>query len=143
MRMCGPPAVRDGDDPPAPEHYAAGCAQHALAWPRGAPAVTPPASGAVHRAHGGESIPPDVAVVAHVARRRLSAEPPIGDDRAMRLSRVPFPAVAAAAVSLAFPIAGRAADRATAADVQRGLDGLVAAGGGPPGAVATLYRNGR
>jgi D-alanyl-D-alanine carboxypeptidase len=61
----------------------------------------------------------------------------------MRLSRVPFPAVAAAAVLLAFPVAGRAADRATAADVQRGLDGLVAASGGPPGAVATLYRNGR
>jgi D-alanyl-D-alanine carboxypeptidase len=61
----------------------------------------------------------------------------------MRLSRVPFPAVAAAAVLLAFPGAGRAADRATAADVQRGLDGLVAASGGPPGAVATLYRNGR
>jgi D-alanyl-D-alanine carboxypeptidase len=61
----------------------------------------------------------------------------------MRLSRVPFPAVAAAAVLFAFPVAGRAADRATAADVQRGLDGLVVASGGPPGAVATLYRNGR
>jgi D-alanyl-D-alanine carboxypeptidase len=61
----------------------------------------------------------------------------------MRLSRVPFLAVAAAAVLLAFPVAGRAADRATAADVQRGLDGLVAASGGPPGAIATLYRNGR
>jgi D-alanyl-D-alanine carboxypeptidase len=61
----------------------------------------------------------------------------------MRLFRVPFRAVAAAAVLLAFPVAGRAADRATAADVRRGLDGLVAASGGPPGAVATLYRNGR
>jgi len=61
----------------------------------------------------------------------------------MRLSRVPVPAIAAAAVLLAFPVAGWAADRATAADVQRGLDGLVAASGGPPGAVATLYRNGR
>jgi D-alanyl-D-alanine carboxypeptidase len=61
----------------------------------------------------------------------------------MRLSRVPLPAVAAAAVLLAFPVVGRATDRATAADVQRGLDGLVAASGGPPGAVATLYRRGR
>src|SRR3954451_4356181 len=61
----------------------------------------------------------------------------------MRPSRVPVPAIAAAAVLLAFPVAGRAADRATAADVQGGLDGLVAASGGPPGAVATLYRNGR
>jgi D-alanyl-D-alanine carboxypeptidase len=61
----------------------------------------------------------------------------------MRLSRVPVPAVAAAAVLLAFPVAGRASDRATASGVQRGLDGLVAASGGPPGAVATLYRNGR
>jgi D-alanyl-D-alanine carboxypeptidase len=61
----------------------------------------------------------------------------------MRLSRVPVPAVAAVAVLFAFPVAGRAADRATAADVQRGLDGLVAASGGPPGAVATLFRNGR
>jgi D-alanyl-D-alanine carboxypeptidase len=61
----------------------------------------------------------------------------------MRLARVPFPAVAAVAVLLAFPFSGRAADRATAADVQRGLDGLVAASGGPPGAVATLYRSGR
>jgi D-alanyl-D-alanine carboxypeptidase len=61
----------------------------------------------------------------------------------MRLSRVPLPVVAAAAVLLAFPVAGRAADRARAADVQRGLDRLVAASGGPPGAIATLYRNGR
>src|SRR4051794_41457512 len=61
----------------------------------------------------------------------------------MRPSRVPVPAIAAAAVLLAFPVAGWAADRAAAADVQRGLDGLVAASGGPPGAVATLYRNDR
>jgi D-alanyl-D-alanine carboxypeptidase len=61
----------------------------------------------------------------------------------MRLSRVPFPVVAAAAVLVAFPVAGRAADRATAVDVRRGLDGLVATSDGPPGAVATLFRNGR
>lgn len=61
----------------------------------------------------------------------------------MRLSHVPFPAVAAVAALLAFPIAGRSAESATAANVQRGLEGLVAASGGPPGAIATLYRNGR
>ncbi len=36
-----------------------------------------------------------------------------------------------------------AASAATAADVQRGLDRLAAAAGGPPGAIATLYRDGR
>lgn len=61
----------------------------------------------------------------------------------MRLSRVPLAILAATVALLLFPAAGRPADRATAADVQRGLDGLVAASGGPPGAVATLYRNGR
>jgi D-alanyl-D-alanine carboxypeptidase len=61
----------------------------------------------------------------------------------MRLPRLPLPAIAAAVALLAFPVAGRAADRSTTADVQRGLDGLVAASGGPPGAIATLYRNGR
>ncbi len=61
----------------------------------------------------------------------------------MRLSRVRFPAVAAAVGLLAFPVAARAADRTTARDVQRGLDGLVAANGGPPGAIATLFRDGR
>ncbi len=42
---------------------------------------------------------------------------------------------------LLLPAAGSAAT--TDAQVQRGLQQLVAAEGGPPGAVATLYRNGR
>jgi D-alanyl-D-alanine carboxypeptidase len=47
----------------------------------------------------------------------------------------------ALAALLALPAAGHAA--ATPAAVQRGLDRLVDARGGPPGAIATLYRNGR
>lgn len=39
--------------------------------------------------------------------------------------------------------ASAAAARSTPADVQRGLERLVATPGGPPGAIATLYRNGR
>ena len=46
-------------------------------------------------------------------------------------------------VALALPAAGHAATRTTDRAVQRGLDGLVAAKGGPPGAIATLYRHGR
>jgi D-alanyl-D-alanine carboxypeptidase len=54
--------------------------------------------------------------------------------------------VVAAAMSLAMPglssaRAGAARPRSLAA-VKRGLDGLVAAKGGPPGAIATLYRGG-
>jgi len=60
----------------------------------------------------------------------------------MRPPRVAIPALALVTVLLALPASGWAANRATAADVQRGLDGLVAARGGPPGAIATLYRNG-
>lgn len=48
---------------------------------------------------------------------------------------------AALTVSLLAPAAGQA--RATDAAVEKGLQQLVAAKGGPPGAVATLYRNGR
>jgi D-alanyl-D-alanine carboxypeptidase len=36
-----------------------------------------------------------------------------------------------------------AAAKSTTADVQRGLEALVAAPGGPPGAIATLWRNGK
>jgi D-alanyl-D-alanine carboxypeptidase len=61
----------------------------------------------------------------------------------MRLSRLPFALAAALVALLALPVAGRAAAPATAAAVQRGLDGLVAASNGPPGAIATFYRNGR
>lgn len=47
------------------------------------------------------------------------------------------------AVALAFPVAGRAAPATSYAAVKRGLEGLVAARGGPPGAIATLYSRGR
>ena len=49
-------------------------------------------------------------------------------------------AVASAALLVA---AGAAEARTTAAAVQRGLERLVAAPGGPVGAIVTLYRNGR
>ena len=39
--------------------------------------------------------------------------------------------------------AAAAAAASTAADVQRGLEQLVAAPGGPPGAIATIYRDGK
>ena len=55
----------------------------------------------------------------------------------MRLSL----AAAALGALLAMPAAAGAAT--TDAAVQRGLERLVAADGGPPGAIATLYRNGR
>jgi len=60
----------------------------------------------------------------------------------MRLSRMTLPVVTVVAALLTVPVVCRAAEPATAADVQRGLKGLVAAGGGPPGAIATLYRDG-
>jgi D-alanyl-D-alanine carboxypeptidase len=60
----------------------------------------------------------------------------------MRPSRLSFPIAAATAALLALPAVGHA-QTATRADVKRGLDGLVSARGGPPGAIATLYRNGR
>jgi D-alanyl-D-alanine carboxypeptidase len=50
--------------------------------------------------------------------------------------------IAAAALALVFPATGQAKP-ATDATVQRGLERLVAARGGPPGAVATLHRRGR
>lgn len=53
-----------------------------------------------------------------------------------------FALVAVLAALLALPVAARAGPPATATDVERGLDGLVAATEGPPGAIATLYRNG-
>jgi D-alanyl-D-alanine carboxypeptidase len=58
----------------------------------------------------------------------------------MPSSRLRPALVVAFAALLALPAAGRAAGPA---DVQRGLQGLVAASGGPPGAIATLYRGGR
>ena len=44
-------------------------------------------------------------------------------------------------VSLVFSASAVAAP--SPADVQRGLQRLVAAAGGPPGAIATIYRDGR
>ena len=61
----------------------------------------------------------------------------------MRLPGLAVALVAAGAALVALPGTGRAAGPATAAGVQRGLDGLVAAREGPPGAIATLFRNGR
>ena len=48
-------------------------------------------------------------------------------------------------VCLAWAIlgAGAAAAKTSLAQVQRGLEGLTAAPGGPPGAIATLYRDGK
>jgi D-alanyl-D-alanine carboxypeptidase len=46
------------------------------------------------------------------------------------------------AAALAFPGAAVAHRRTQVAAVKRGLQGLVNAKGGPPGAIATLYRNG-
>lgn len=56
--------------------------------------------------------------------------------------RIRAVAIAAALSCLLVP-ASAAAARSTPADVQRGLERLVATPGGPPGAIATLYRNGR
>ncbi|MBX5442065.1 MAG: beta-lactamase family protein [Solirubrobacteraceae bacterium] len=58
-----------------------------------------------------------------------------------RLARRLVPPLAAACAALAVPAAAAAAT--TDADVQRGLQRLVSSPGGPPGAVATLYRDGR
>jgi D-alanyl-D-alanine carboxypeptidase len=59
------------------------------------------------------------------------------------LWRVPFPLAAALAVLLAVPGTGQAAPPATPTAVQRGIERLVRANGGPPGAIVTLYRDGR
>jgi len=54
------------------------------------------------------------------------------------------PAAAALALSACLLVSASAASAApTSVDVQRGLERLVAAPGGPPGAIATMYRNGR
>jgi D-alanyl-D-alanine carboxypeptidase len=60
----------------------------------------------------------------------------------VRLVRPPalFAAVACLVLVLG---AGTATAKSTDADVLQGLEGLVAAPGGPPGAIATLYRDGK
>jgi D-alanyl-D-alanine carboxypeptidase len=58
--------------------------------------------------------------------------------------KLPICLLAAAAVpALMLPAAGRAAKPTTDDAVQRGLERLVAARGGPPGAIATLHRGGQ
>ena len=59
----------------------------------------------------------------------------------MRFPR-PLAAIPVALVSLAALVPGAGA-KSTPADVQRGLERLVTSPGGPPGAVATIYRNGK
>lgn len=59
----------------------------------------------------------------------------------MRPTRLLTPLIAAlACVAVLAPAASA---KSTPADVQRGLERLVAAPGGPPGAIATLFRNGK
>jgi len=59
----------------------------------------------------------------------------------MRIHR-PAALLAVALIAAALAAAPASAS-STAADVQRGLQGLVAAPGGPPGAIATLYKGGK
>jgi D-alanyl-D-alanine carboxypeptidase len=66
-----------------------------------------------------------------------------GEDRAMHSFRLGLPVFASLAVLLASPAAGSAAAPPGVGAVQRGLEALVAASAGPPGAIATLYRDGR
>jgi D-alanyl-D-alanine carboxypeptidase len=54
----------------------------------------------------------------------------------------PLAAITVALACFAAPATGAVA-KSTPADVQRGLERLVASPGGPPGAVATIYRNGK
>jgi D-alanyl-D-alanine carboxypeptidase len=67
----------------------------------------------------------------------------------MRAHRLPLPVIAGIVLLLAAPAVADATAPAVApaapgvGAVQRGLDALVAAEGGPPGAIATLYRSGR
>ncbi|MBB4662845.1 serine hydrolase domain-containing protein [Conexibacter arvalis] len=66
--------------------------------------------------------------------------------RSRRTCTAPRVACAAAAtVALALPLAtsGTASGATTNAELRRGLERLVSASGGPPGAIMTLHRNGR
>lgn len=60
----------------------------------------------------------------------------------MRILRPLSAALALLCLGLAVS-AGVASAKTTDAEVQAGLDGLVTSPGGPPGAIATLYRNGK
>jgi len=59
------------------------------------------------------------------------------------MTRAPHLLLAAVLAAFAILPVGAQAASPTAADVKRGLRGLVAAKGGPPGAIATLHRDGR
>ena len=59
----------------------------------------------------------------------------------MRVVRPLAVAAVAAVAGLSISATGVSA-KSTPADVRRGLEGLIATTGGPPGAIATLYRNG-
>ena len=56
---------------------------------------------------------------------------------------LPFGLTAVVALPLLLPAAGQSAAPAADAKVLRGLERLVAAPGGPPGAIATLHRGGK
>ena len=63
-----------------------------------------------------------------------------------RIARCKLPIwlpAASTALLLLLPVAGQAAKPTTDGAVQRGLERLVAARGGPPGAIATLHRGGQ
>src|ERR1700761_438959 len=60
----------------------------------------------------------------------------------MRLLRPLSAALALLCLGLALS-AGVASAKSTDAEVQKGLEGLVTSPGGPPGAIVTLYRNGK
>ncbi len=64
-------------------------------------------------------------------------------SRALRRALIVSLLAATGAAILVLPAPGAAAGRTSVASLQRGLERLVAAPGGPVGAIATLYRNGR
>jgi D-alanyl-D-alanine carboxypeptidase len=61
----------------------------------------------------------------------------------MLSSKSRLTAVLVIALAIAFPAAAGAASKTSDAAVKRGLEGIVAAKGGAPSAIATLYRRGR
>jgi D-alanyl-D-alanine carboxypeptidase len=76
-------------------------------------------------------------------RASVASAARVGEDPRMHRSRLAVPSLAALAVLLVSPGAASAAAAPDVGAVRRGLEDLVAARGGPPGAIATLYRNGR
>ncbi len=81
-----------------------------------------------------------ILTLTEAAANPLVNRSAVRDDCSMRgLAQLSLPVAAAIAALLAAP-AGAAT---TNADVQRGLERIVAGRGGPPAAIATLYRGGR